>query len=172
MRFRYQLVFALCCASTWASVQEQTATDAIKTSICDLAKAPAQFNGKLVQVRATIFLGFESSQLIDRDCSASIWLAGPRTTYLTIGGTPLPGEPPVQLENEAEYRKMVDYLKKEYQPKYGSRCISCPLYKVVATIKGRFDHVNKDGLDARTRLLTGFGHLNAYESQVVFWAPR
>jgi hypothetical protein len=163
-------VLALCCTCISVSVRAQTASDAIKTSLCDLAKVPAHFSGKVVQVRATVFLGFESSQLVDPDCSARVWLAGPQTTYLTIGYTPLPNEPPVQIENEAEYRKMADYLKKEYQPKFGSRCISCPLYKVVATIKGRFDHVDRGGQDARNRLLTGFGHLNAYDSQIVLWA--
>jgi hypothetical protein len=167
MRFRFRLVLALCCPLIVVGVDAQTEpSEAVKTSLCELAKAPAQFNGKLVQVRATVFLGFESSQLIDENCSARVWLAGPRTTYLTIGHTPLPDEPPVQIENDAEYRKMADYLRTEYQPKGGSRCVSCPLYKVVATVKGRFDHVNKEGLDARARFLIGFGHLNTYDSQV------
>lgn len=35
------------------------------------------------------------------------------------------------------------------------------------TVTGRFDHVGKEGLDPKARLLIGFGHMNAYDSQIV-----
>src|SRR2546423_12814350 len=39
-----------------------------KTTVCELLKHPDRFDGKLVNVRATIRLGFEFSALFDQDC--------------------------------------------------------------------------------------------------------
>lgn len=133
-----------------------------ETTICELVKDPARFNGRTVRVRGTVFLGRESSVLLDKTCSAQVWLAGPYTTYLVLGITPLPNERPVKVENESEYRKLARYLSKEYRPKDGSRCLSCPLYEVTLTVNGRFDHVSDGEFDAKG----GFGHLNAYQSQL------
>jgi hypothetical protein len=63
-------------------------TEPIKTTLCELVKEPAQFNGKFVQLRATIRHGFEVSLVVDESCS--VWLAGPGTTYMSVGNVTLP----------------------------------------------------------------------------------
>jgi len=138
----------------------------VHTTICELIKDPQRFNGKMVQLRATIRSGFEVSLLRDDSCSASIWFAGPDATYTTVGRTST-SSPPVVVRQDDEYRKMNSFLMKEYKAKKGSLCVGCPLYTVTATVTGRFDHVSKDGVDAKARMMIGFGHLNTYESQLV-----
>lgn len=41
----------------------------IKTTVCELLSAPERFNGKMVQVRATMKSGFEWGGLVEGSCS-------------------------------------------------------------------------------------------------------
>src|SRR5271157_1913042 len=121
---------------------QAVAREPIETTLCELVKEPEGFNGKIVQLRAVIQTGFELSVVRDDSCSASIWLTGPGVTY--VMRTPRSTWPSITLQRDDEYRKMQDYLNKQYRPKRGSFCVWCPLYKVTARVTGRFDHVNAD----------------------------
>jgi hypothetical protein len=73
----------------------------IKTTLCDLVKAPKRFNGKMVQVRATVIAGFEASLLQDKNCS--IWFtAGFSITMTLPNGRTKPTGPPITLKKDAE----------------------------------------------------------------------
>jgi hypothetical protein len=117
----------------------------------------------MVQVRAHIRTGFEVSLLSDDSCSAKIWFSPSGTTYITFNNRTTPKRPALVVRQDAEYRKMNDFLNGDYNPKNGTWVI----YSVTATVTGRFDHVSKAGLDAKVKIVTGFGHLNSYESQLV-----
>jgi hypothetical protein len=132
------------------------ADEPLKASICELAKEPERFNGKMVQVRATIFNGFEVSLLRDPNCA--IWLNwGDRNR---IG-------PALTPTKDREYQKMDEYLAKFYTNKKGQFCRSCPLYTVTVDATGRFEHVDKLKVLPEDRKYTGFGHFYGFESQLV-----
>jgi len=139
------------------------ADEPIKTTLCELVKEPELFNGKVVQVRAIVVYGFEASLLRDESCSADIWLAAGFSVNLTLpGGGQKPSDPPVTLTEDSEYRKMGEYLSKNYKT-----CPYCPLYTVTVNAIGRFDHIEKLRTDPKDRRYVGFGHMNGYESQLV-----
>jgi hypothetical protein len=47
----------------------------IPATLCDLVNRPGQYNGRMVQVRASMAAGLESLVLLDETCSGSIWLS-------------------------------------------------------------------------------------------------
>ena len=125
----------------------------VKTTLCELGAVPERFQGKVVEVRAIVQTGFQTSLLRDDSCSAFIWLSGV-------------DNPDSTLSKDHQYQKMLDYLDKKYKPKGGSVCARCPLYKVTATVVGRFDHVRKGDPDTQTDLPPGFGYLHSYDSEL------
>ena len=131
----------------------------IATHLCEVTQHPADFNGKLIQIRAVVLHNFEISLLSDESCAASVWFTGPSTTFISMGMPKTEGNP-VKLVEDDKYRSMQKYLAAQYKPKNKKiYCIGCSLYKVTVTVIGRFDHVREqDG---------GFGHLNAYDSELV-----
>jgi len=144
----------------------------VKTTLCELKKEPERFNGKIVEFRATVRNAFEVSQLVDEACAARIWFTGPSTTQVTLGKPPEPKGRSVTLEDDETFRKMRDFLSKQYVPKdKSSFCIGCPLYQVTITAIGRFDHIERD---PNTPIFKrqGFGHLNAFESQLVLQSVK
>lgn len=137
----------------------------IKTTLCELLKDPDRFNGKMVEVRANVYFGFEASLL--RDGPHQVWLsAGFLVTMFSPGGN-APAGRPVVLRKDSEYKKMTDYLSKLYTLKNGSACPQCPLYAVTVDATGRFDHVDKIAMPPEQRRYVGFGHMNGHESQLV-----
>jgi hypothetical protein len=125
----------------------------IQATLCQLGIAPERFQGKVVEVRAIVQTGLETSLLRDDGCSTFIWLSGIDSAQTA--------------RKDRQYQKMLEYLDKKYKPKDGSVCARCPLYKVTATVVGRFEHIGKSTLDPKTDPPTGFGYLNSYESQLV-----
>jgi hypothetical protein len=79
---------------------------------------------------------------------------------------------PVVRKEDEEDRKLSKYVAEKFIRSNGERCWSCPLYKVTATITGRFDHSNTPLVAIRSKKLVdyksaGFGHLGAALSQLV-----
>jgi hypothetical protein len=169
------------------------ADEPIKMTLCDLVKEPERFNGKMVQVRAAVFTGFEKSILGDQSCSADIWLsvgAEPalgKLEYAYIESIvdirtperlewkPLLPLRSVVLKEDKAYRRLYRYLGKQFRPKdRHTTCIDCPLYTVSATMIGRFDHSETKLIATRGypegKIGVGsvrFGHLGAWDSQLV-----
>jgi hypothetical protein len=121
---------------------------AIRTTVCELLASPGQFHGKLVQVRAIVQTGAQTSLLRDDTCVAFLWLAG-----LEEGAA---------RAKDRDFHKMMDYLNKKANPKDRPDCPKCAVYKVTVTAVGRFEHTRKGEGD-----LPGFGYLNSYDSQLV-----
>jgi hypothetical protein len=166
----------------------------IKTTLCDLVKQPERFNGKMVQVRATVNTGFEWNVLQDEFChNEAIWLEFGVTKNSIFGDAvefayiSSPGDvnypetlqwkptlqpPHVKLVKDSQFRKLSKYLGKEEDIKR-TGCIHCPLYNVTATLTGGFEV--SDGrlkalrsVDGKTRVPpNAFGHLNGWASQLV-----
>jgi hypothetical protein len=128
----------------------------IQATLCELGAAPESFQGKVVEVRAIVQTGLETSLLRDDGCSTFIWLSG-----IDSSQTALP------VRKDREYQKMLEYLDKKYKPKDGSVCARCPLYRVTATVVGRFEYVHKGDLNSKADPPIGFGYQNSYESQLI-----
>ncbi|MEI9977033.1 MAG: hypothetical protein WDO73_36275, partial [Ignavibacteriota bacterium] len=47
--------------------------------LCELVKETARFNGKVVEVRGSVFLGRESSLLVDKSCTVTAKPIDPST---------------------------------------------------------------------------------------------
>lgn len=176
----------------------QSSAGPIETTLCELVKHPTQYAGKLVRVRATIATAFEMSSLAtdppDNACSYKVWLAGAgddrsitatpeATEYADVRSTrelhqpdrlrwhPIPN---LELLKDDSYAEFDRYLSAVYRPTDPKiLCMACSLYRVTATITGRFDYAK--GLlravrDRAKKVLDvgsfGFGHLNKWDSQL------
>ena len=80
----------------------------------------------------------------------------------------------VFTSENVELRRLEKYSAAKYKKHDGERCWRCPLYRLVATVTGRFDHSETPLVAFRagnTRKVSyhfaGFGHLNAALSQIV-----
>ncbi|HTP36563.1 MAG TPA: hypothetical protein VMJ75_30515 [Candidatus Acidoferrales bacterium] len=130
----------------------------VRTTLCELAASPERFQGQVVEVRATVQTGLQTTLVRDDTCSVYVWLAG---TDLAEGA-----EANASLREDRQYQKMRESLDKKYKPKDGAICSRCPLYKVTATLVGRFEHVQKkDTVEGEP---AGFGYMKSYDSQIVF----
>src|SRR5579864_8088085 len=92
----------------------------VKITLCELVASPERFQDKIVEVRAVIQTGLQTSLLRDDTCSAFIWLAGMDET---------PDNAATAVRKTREFQKMLGYLNKRYKPKDGSECVRCSLYK-------------------------------------------
>lgn len=172
-----------------------TAYDApIQTSVCEIVRDPARFNGKIIQLRAIVDTGLEWSVLRDESCpNDTIHLAfgddkhpslRDRAEFAYIGSPedvnypaslqwhPNPPKPRLKLRQDSEFRTLAKHLRKREDLKK-SGCLHCPVYKVVATVTGGFEA--SDGRlkalrdrDGRIRVArNGFGHLNGWDAQIL-----
>ncbi len=158
-------VLATCAAALPGQVDENHVAGAgsvgsppIGTTLCELAASPERFQGKVVEVRAVVQTGLATNLLRDDSCSTFIWLAGLDTAGEGANET---------LRKDRQFRKMQEYLDKKYLPKSGPACSRCALYKVTATVVGRFEHIRKGDADPKTGTTPGFGYMHSYDSQLV-----
>jgi len=180
-------------ASSWAA----DADDPIATSLCEILKNPEQFDGKIVRVRATVVLAFETSLLKDNGCgsNASVWASWeddptsptPDVEYAylksradlqnpaSLRWNPVESYPRIKLKADSEAKKCGTYANLRFRPRHGKLCVDgCPSYSVTATFTGRLDF--HDRLKAYrypndNRKVwskeSGFGHLGAWDERLV-----
>ena len=81
---------------------------------------------------------------------------------------------PVVFVEDDSSRRLDEYVGKKFTLPDGRRCWSCPLYAIVASFIGRFDHSDTPLVAIRSKTTgrvsyvpAGFGHLNAALSQMV-----
>jgi hypothetical protein len=137
----------------------------VPTSVCEIARSPASFDGKLVRLRATVVSGFEAFGIDDpnnKKCGM-IWLSypggGPVASTSFGPATPNLQRPPVRLKNDRQLKRFQELLDAHMYPRSrGTDCIGCGRYNVTATFTGRLDYAGKGH---------GFGHLNAYKTRLV-----
>jgi hypothetical protein len=131
----------------------------IHTTLCELVKTPEPFNGKIVQVRVIVRLGFEESVIRDRSCSAEIWVEGLDVDYFGIRITPGPLGPPVAIIRSEDFAK----LERALRPNRFDTT-----HSVQATAVGRFDHVARAvGTTSDLSSWPGFGYISHYDSRLV-----
>ncbi len=163
----------------------------IKTTLCQVVASPDSFNGKLVQFRAVVGKGPESSVLRDEGCFADVWLsmgdgwtpAAREFAYMVtfwdfrtpekLAWKPVPPLRSVVLRRDRAYRRFWKLVDKQCMSKAPKA--PCPAYQVTAIFTGRFDY--SDGKlivtrDVQSKRIVGigatrFGHLGGWNSQLV-----
>jgi hypothetical protein len=159
----------------------------VDTTVCDVLKDPASFNGKIVRIKSTVVAGFDQFAIQDETCHHavnSIWLAYPEGTKAKSGPLALlqlqpaknfagaytaPARTPVTLDKSKDFKQFDSLLSTPH--KSAGMCLGCARYLVSATLVGRIDGVASAELkkDAAGKLvgLGGFGNLNAYPARLV-----
>lgn len=177
------LLLLLSCAG--ACVLQAQAVD---TTVCDVLKNPAAFNGKTVRIKGTVSAGFDQFIVRGPDCGQpvdGIWLAYPEGAKGKAGPDALlelqaahnfsgkytaPTRTPVTLQRDKEFKKFDSLLAKERDPG-ADTCLGCRKNEVDATLVGRLDGVANATLqrDSTGKIigLGGFGNLNAYPARLV-----
>ncbi len=159
----------------------------VDTTVCDVLKDPASFNGKIVRIKATVVAGFDQFVIQDQTCHHAvntIWLSYPEGTKAKSGpvaivqlqpaknfaGT-VPSSPrtPVTLDKSKDFKQFDSLLSTPH--KTSAMCLGCARYRVNATLVGRLDGVASAELtkDASGKIVSlgGFGNLNAYSARLV-----
>jgi hypothetical protein len=161
---------------------------AVDTTVCDVVKNPASFNGKLVRLKGTVIAGLDQFMVTDSDCGFpvnGIWLSYPQGTKAKAGPVAMlqllpahnfagsvaaPARTPVTLEKSKDF-KQFDSLLAQSRNKGAGVCLGCTRYEVNATLVGRLDSVAdtaiKHDKDGKALSLGGFGNMNAYPARLV-----
>jgi hypothetical protein len=143
-----------------------------------MLKEPQRFSGARVTVRARVQIGFEDFQLLPGDCDGraidSVWLEygrGPKKQpTVWCCGDMVPRDR-LALRQNADFHKFHRYLTAQSRAA-GCHELECLLYKVTATITGRFDAAAPQpcpGDDGRRCCFGsgGFGHFGMACARVV-----
>ncbi len=171
-------------------LQSSVAAEVLDTSVCNVLASPASFDGKVIRIRAaTVVAGFDEFIVDGSGCNpvAAIWLAYPEGTKAKAGPAAFvrlqpaensaivfsaPKRAPVTLQRDSDFERFDSLLATPYRSP--AICLGCPRYNVVATLVGRLDGVNTQGVvrDKSGKLigLGGFGNLNLYSVRLVLQA--
>ena len=141
----------------------------VKTTVCEIVRSPALFNGKIITLRGPIQIAFENFGLSVSECTEKkmdyVWLEygrGPkRQPTIWCCGDMVPRDSSVLLQ-DTEFRRFHHYITAEKKAK---GCHNCYLYQVTATLTGRFDAVEPE-----PGVLCGFGHLGMACGRLVILA--
>jgi hypothetical protein len=161
------------------------------TNVCDVAKNPASFDGKMVRITGTVVAGFDQfiiEDAKDPNCGYQvdgIWLsypagakgkAGPAAMLVIqparnfAGKYAPPARTPVTLQKDKEFKQFDSLLAQTHQ-KGADMCLGCVRYMVTATLVGRLDAVASATLkrDSAGKIIGfgGFGNMNAYPARLV-----
>jgi hypothetical protein len=166
---------------------------ALPVTACRLSQEPQRFEGKLVQVRGIVSRGFEvfiigdsSFPFTSPECGANIWLEpggdgkGPRPYVVLHPGWPQADMQEwaeqarvdsVRLQQDQQYQEMLQRLSayRQREPD-GTSCEGlwlCSLYKVTATITGRFFAMRETRLPDGRAYLHGYGHMGCCHLLVI-----
>jgi hypothetical protein len=193
MKIGFRAAVAISLAVFIARAYGQNSVAPIKTTLCEVVKEPERFNGKMIQIRAKIMSRFEWGGIIDESCSANLLVDDLDNAFYQRKGEfvfinsqddlkrpnllkwrPIETPHRVQMKEDDSYRTLERYVSQKFTWKDGSKCFSCPLYDTIATIIGRFEHletqmvaVRADSQTKPTTYMAGFGHLNASRSRLV-----
>ena len=174
-------IFALAALAA-ASLHAQ----AVNTTVCDVLKNPAAFDGKMVTIKGTVVAGYDQFVISDGNCAQdvnSIWLDYPAGSKVKSG--PISSVQLAPAKNfagtlAAANRAPVTLLKDKVFKQFDSAltavhtttalCLGCARNTVTATLTGRLDGV-KDAFLARKGDkivgLGGFGNMNVYPARLV-----
>lgn len=143
-----------------ASARDNSKPAPIPTSICEVSRSSAFFDGKLVSLRATVVSGFEvfAIRSPEENCGG-MWLeyseGGPTaSTSVSLSRQP---RAPVTVLEDRNFERFQSLLSAEMHPRTREiMCMECHRYEVSATMVGRVDYAGKQ---------MGYGHMNSYKLQ-------
>lgn len=161
------------------------------TTVCDVVKNPASFDGKMVRITGTVVSGFDEFILEDAkdpNCGFQvdgIWISYPQGTKGKAGPVAMvtvqparnfsgkitpPTRTPVTLQKDKEFKQFDSLLAQTHQ-KGTEVCLGCVRYKVTATLVGRLDGVADASIkrddSGKITGFGGFGNMNAYPARLV-----
>ena len=176
----------LLCTAILLGVCSAAQGQAVNATVCEILKNPQAFNGKTVQVQATVRAGFDMFILVGDNCGQGvngIWLSYPEGTKgkagpavvlefqaakSFTGKTDTTQRAQVTLEKSKEFKQFDSLLSTAY--KSGGLCIGCVKNEVTATLTGRL-YASETSLKRDTSghivEIGGFGHLNMYKTRLV-----
>ena len=159
----------------------------VDTTVCDVLKNPASFNGKIVRIKGTVSVGLDQFIVRGPNCNQqvdAIWLAYPEGTKGKAGPDAMvelqpahnfagkytaPARTPVKLQKDKAFKQFDSLLAEQHKTQY--LCLGCRRYQVTATLVGRLDGVADATLqrDASGKIsgFGGFGNMNAYPARLV-----
>jgi hypothetical protein len=187
------IVFSMGLPLAGAQAAVPTPEIALPVTACKLSQEPQRFEGKLVRVRGIVSRGFEvfiigdsSFPFTSPECGANIWLEpggdgkGPRPYVVLHPRWPQADMQEwaeqarvdsVRLQQDQQYQEMLQRLSayRQREPD-GTSCEGlwlCSLYKVTATITGRFFAMRKTRLPDGRAYLHGYGHMGCCHLLVI-----
>lgn len=159
----------------------------VDTTVCDVLKNPASFNGKIVRIKGAVSVGLDQFIVRGPDCNQqvdAIWLAYPEGARGKAGPDAMvelqpahnfaakytaPARTPVKLQKDKAFKQFDSLLAEQHKTQY--LCLGCRRYQVTATLVGRLDGVADATLtrDASGKItgFGGFGNMNAYPARLV-----
>jgi hypothetical protein len=159
----------------------------VDSTVCDVLKAPASFNGKIVRIKGTATAGFDQFILEDQNCGMrvnAIWLSYPEGTHGKAGPVALMQmqaaknfagtvqavqRTPVKMDKSKDFKQFDSLLATPH--KIAGMCLGCNRYEVSATLVGRLDGVAQAAIkkDKAGKIveIDGFGNMNAYPARLV-----
>ena len=163
----------------------------VDTTVCDVVKNPASFDGKMVRIKGTVVAGFDEFMIkdaTDPNCGYQvngIWLSYPQGSKAKSGPVAIviaqpahnfagtwkaPTRTPVTLDKSKDFKQFDSLLAQPHQ-KGADMCLGCARYEVTATLVGRLDTVADAMIkrDASGKIVGfgGFGNMNAYPARLV-----
>jgi hypothetical protein len=146
--------------SATASAKDESQPAPTPTSICEVSRNPAFFDGKMVSLRATVASGFEvfAIRSPEKDCGG-MWLeyseGGPAASTSIVVSRQ--ARAPLPILKDRNFRRFQSLLSAEMHPRTrGMMCMDCHRYEVSATMVGRVDYAGEQ---------MGYGHMNSYKLQ-------
>lgn len=155
----------------------------VDATVCDVVNHPAKFDGKMVRVKGTVQVDFDTFLMRGDSCSNALWLSYPAgtkaksgpaaivTMQLASNSTAKTGaaRPALTLEKNADFPQFDLLLSTK--PKTNGMCLGCVKSDVTATLVGRIDGTENPGLTrdkaGSITLLDGFGNMNQYGARLV-----
>jgi hypothetical protein len=185
-------VIALAVLGLGCGLRAQAPAQVVDTTVCDVVKKPAPFDGKIVRIKGTVIAGFDEFVIkdatTDPNCGYpvnAIWLAYPQGSKGKAGAAAIvqvqpaknfsgryaaPTRAAVTLDKSKDFKQFDSLLAQTHQ-KGADMCLGCTRYEVTATLVGRLDTVADATLkrDASGKIIGfgGFGNMNAYPARLV-----
>jgi hypothetical protein len=169
------------CFVTVVAARAQT----VDTTVCEVLKNPASFDGKIVRLKGTVISGFDEFAIKDSTCGQAvngIWLSYPEGTKAKSGpvamvqlrldknsaATTIPNRAPVTLDKNKDFKQFDSLLATPYK---SVTCLGCMKYTVTATLTGRIDGSKTAGATregtGKFTAANGFGNMSLYPARLV-----
>ena len=157
----------------------------VDTTVCEVLKNPASFDGKIVRLKGTVISGFDEFAIKDSTCGQAvngIWLSYPEGTKAKSGpvamvqlrldknsaAATVPNRVAVTLDKNKDFKQFDSLLATPYK---SVTCLGCMKYTVTATLTGRIDGSKTAGATregtGKFTAVNGFGNMSLYPARLV-----